>query len=68
MSRPLTRRERLLAVAVKMPPAAYVALTGRAPGWVRIWFVTWLSLWLLSLILADTARSSGTAQPNDTST
>ncbi|MCX3059601.1 hypothetical protein [Streptomyces beihaiensis] len=42
---------RLVGFAVEMPPLAYVALTGRAPGWVRAWLVACLAVWLVSVIV-----------------
>ena len=44
---------RLLGLALEVPPAAYVVITGEAPGWVRVWLATWLSIWLLSNVITS---------------
>ena len=28
---------RLIGLALEIPPAAYIAVTGHAPAWARIW-------------------------------
>lgn len=45
----------VLGALMEIPPTAYVAVTGEAPMWTRIWMGTWLSLWLL-LTVANAAR------------
>lgn len=41
---------RITSTAASLPPVAYVALTGHAPQWVRIWFIAWLAPWLVVTI------------------
>jgi hypothetical protein len=45
---------RLLGLALEIPPAAYVALTGSVPLWARIWIGVWLILWLTATVVQAT--------------
>lgn len=49
---------RLFALAVEIPPVAYVALTGDVPVWVRTWLIGWLSLWLIVTVVTATKTGS----------
>ena len=43
---------RLLGLALEIPPAAYIAITGNTPTWARIWLASWLSLWLFVTVVS----------------
>ncbi len=43
---------RLLGLALEIPPAAYIAITGHTPLWARLWLAVWLSLWLLVTVVS----------------
>lgn len=62
MARQLTPGQRvvsrLIGLALEVPPAAYVVLTGHAPAWVRIWLGVWLALWLLATVI-NAAKTEG---------
>lgn len=49
---------RLFALAVEIPPVAYVALTGDVPVWVRTWLIGWLSLWMIVTVVTATKAGS----------
>ena len=50
---------RLFALAIEIPPVAYVAITGDVPGWIRGWLIGWLLLWLsVTVALATKAGSA----------
>lgn len=51
---------RLTALAVEIPPVAYVAITGEVPVWIRSWLIGWLSVWLTVMVVA--AVKAGSAQ------
>lgn len=42
---------RLIGIALQMPPAIYVAWTGHAPAWARIWLAVFVGIWLLYTVL-----------------
>lgn len=39
-------------VLIQIVPTGYVAITGHAPMWIRIWLATFLALWLLYTVAA----------------
>jgi hypothetical protein len=41
----------LIALVVQVAPVAYVAITGRAPVWIRAVFAFWLVTWLLYTVV-----------------
>lgn len=43
---------RLAGIALQIPPAAYVAWTGTAPDWARIWLTAFVGLWLLITVVS----------------
>jgi hypothetical protein len=43
---------RLFILLVEIPPAAYVAVTGTVPTWVRVWLAAWLTLWAVVTLVA----------------
>ena len=43
---------RLIGLALEIPPAAYVAVTGHCAAWARILLAVWLSIWLLVTVIA----------------
>lgn len=45
---------RLFGLALEVPPAAYMVMTGNAPLWARVWLGAFLSLWLLMTIVMGT--------------
>lgn len=49
----------LLGTIIQMPPMAYVAITGRAPDWIRIWMIAFLGFWLLTLVVLASFNDSG---------
>lgn len=57
MPNKLTRGEeisaRILIIAMEIPPAAYVAVTGHVPNWIRVWMSVWLIFWTLSTVISS---------------
>lgn len=51
---------RLTALAIEIPPVAYIAITGEVPVWIRSWLIGWLSVWLTGMVV--TAVKAGSAQ------
>lgn len=49
---------RLLGFALEVPPAAYIVVTGEAPGWIRVWLATWLGIWLLFNVITSAIAMS----------
>lgn len=47
----------LTALAIEIPPVAYVAITGTVPVWIRSWLIGWLSVWLIVTVV--TAINAG---------
>lgn len=62
MARQLTHGQRvasrLIGLALEVPPAAYIVLTGLVPVWARIWLASWLLLWLLATVV-NAAKTEG---------
>jgi hypothetical protein len=49
---------RLLGLALEIPPAAYIAITGHTPTWARVWLAVWLSFWLLVTVVTSTKHTT----------
>ncbi|MFD4394692.1 hypothetical protein [Kitasatospora sp. NPDC058478] len=40
----------VLSVMIQLPPTAYIAITGTAPTWARIWLTAYITAWLLATV------------------
>ncbi len=49
---------KIAAFTVQIPLVAYVAATGHAPTWARIWMTSFLGIWLLATILTAAKAES----------
>jgi hypothetical protein len=50
---------RLIVLAMEIPPATYIAVTGHAPVWARLWLGVFLSTWLLATVVQAAKAQQG---------